>query len=141
MYEDKNLLYLLTIPECIEKIPIYSGNISSPQAFLEANDQMNFNASNNLLIAIGAESKKIDLNLKLRYPDFPWSEVAGLKDKLAHDYRGVDPEIIFSVIKDYLGEIKEVIISIISLLNPPKVVLNELLVNEYYKHNRYLIQN
>lgn len=140
MYDEKNLLYLLTILECIEKISIYSYNIQSPQDFLEANDQMNFNASNNLLIAIGEESKKIDLTLKSEFPLYPWSEVAGLRDKLAHDYRGLDPEIIFSVINDYLGGLKEVVISLISIMNPPHSLLNELLDNAYYKHIRYLIK-
>jgi uncharacterized protein with HEPN domain len=139
MFDEKNLLYLLTILECIEKISIYAKNIQSPQELLDANDQMNFNASNNLLIAIGEESKKIDSNLKSKFPEFPWSEVAGLRDKLAHDYRGVDPEIIFTVIKDYLDKLKEVIISMISLINPNREVLNELLNNDYYKHIRYLI--
>ena len=91
MFDEKNLLYLLNILERIEKISIYAKNIQSPQELLDANDQMNFNASNNLLIAIGEESKKIDSNLKSKFPEFPWSEVAGVRDKLAHDYRGVDP--------------------------------------------------
>jgi hypothetical protein len=41
MYESKNLLYLLTILECIEKVSIYSRDINTADEFLWANDQMN----------------------------------------------------------------------------------------------------
>ncbi len=141
MYDSKNLLYLLTILEAIEKISIYSNDFLNPLDLLQANDQMNFNACNNLLIAIGEESKKISLDLKSNFPDFPWNEVACLRNKLAHDYRGVDPDIIFSVIKDYLSELKNIIIEMVNMVNPDLHYLSQVLATDYYNHIRYLIKS
>lgn len=138
MSQIKNLLYLLTIAECIEKVFVYSNNIHSANDLLWANDQMNFNACTNLLIAIGEDSKKIDTNLKDDFPDFPWTEIAGMRNILAHDYRGIDPEIIFSVIKEYLDDLKKTVIAIIDIVDPDRIYIKEYLESPHYSHIKYL---
>ena len=64
MFSSKNLTYILTILEAIEKIFYYSKEFKDEEEFYFANKQLNFNASVNLLIAIGEENKKIDKELK-----------------------------------------------------------------------------
>ncbi|NOX47186.1 MAG: hypothetical protein GXO89_09440 [Chlorobi bacterium] len=61
MYSDKNLVFVLTILEAIEKIYIYSKDYDNAHDFWQSNNQMNYNASTSLLIAIGEETKKIDI--------------------------------------------------------------------------------
>ncbi|MCU0387209.1 MAG: DUF86 domain-containing protein [Chitinophagaceae bacterium] len=138
MYDSKNLLYLLTILECIEKVFIYSKDINTAEEFLWVNDQMNFNACTNLLIAIGEDSKKIDSELKENFPQFPWKDIAGMRNVLAHDYRGIDPEILFGVIREYINELKEIMISLVSLLHPDHNELKEYLNSPHYSHIQYL---
>ena len=53
MYNSKNLTYILTILEAIEKISYYSKEFEDEEEFYFANKQLNFNATVNLLIAIG----------------------------------------------------------------------------------------
>ena len=60
MFDSKNILYILTMLEAIEKIFIYSADFENEEEFYLANEQLNFNASVNLRIAIGEENKKID---------------------------------------------------------------------------------
>ena len=54
MLTDKknDLLYLLNILESIEKIRIYTANAQEVEVFYQLNDQLNFNASLNLLANI-----------------------------------------------------------------------------------------
>ena len=42
MYETKNLTYILTILESIEKIFLYTESIEGGESFLNPNNQMNF---------------------------------------------------------------------------------------------------
>lgn len=63
MYEKKNFTYILTILEAIEKIYLYTKAFQDADEFYQANDQMNFNACQALLLVIGEESKKINQDI------------------------------------------------------------------------------
>jgi uncharacterized protein with HEPN domain len=39
---------------------------------------------------IGEAVKKVPLRVRNRYPRIPWKEIAGMRDKLIHEYFGVD---------------------------------------------------
>ena len=54
---------------------------------------------------IGEASKKIPKSFKDKYADIPWRQIAGMRDKLIHDYFGVDLEIIWDVIQNRLPEL------------------------------------
>ena len=51
---------------------------------------------------MGEAAKKIPPPLRDKYPDIPWRKMTGLRDKLIHEYFGVDLEIIWQLIKDEL---------------------------------------
>lgn len=107
MYDDKNLIHIFTMLECCEKAWIYTENFDNPSDFIWANEQKELNAVISLFIAIGEESKKIDTNLKDSVKmDLSWSDIAGLRDKISHDYRGVDADILWIVIHKDLQKLK-----------------------------------
>ncbi|HOV14638.1 MAG TPA: DUF86 domain-containing protein [Spirochaetota bacterium] len=135
---NNDLVYIFTILEAIEKIFIYSDKFQDADSFYWENDQINFNATVNLLIAIGEEVKKINVDLKSEYPKIHWKEIGGLRDKIAHNYRGVDPNIIWSVIKTELPILKDVLISMIRKLEIDKNLMQEIIESPYYKHIKYL---
>lgn len=138
MYSEKNLVHILTILEAIEKAFIYSEDIHNADDFWLANDQMNFNACVSLLIAIGEESKKIDENLKNEYDVIQWKAIAGMRNILAHHYRGIDPGMAWDIIINDLPQLKKVTISMLPKLEYPKDMLLTALDSEYYKHLDYL---
>ena len=62
---------------------------------------------------IGEAAKNIPLAVKEKYPSLPWREMAGMRDKMAHDYFGVDLNIVWKTVKDSIPKIKSVIKTII----------------------------
>lgn len=44
---------------------------------------------------IGEATKRVSAELKSRYHDIPWKDVAGMRDKLIHDYFGVDLDAVW----------------------------------------------
>lgn len=138
MFSSRNLIYICTILECIEKIFIYSDGFSDATEFAWANNQLNFNGTWGLLLVVGEESKKIDSVLKSLYSQIPWSQMAGIRNYLAHDYRGVDVELVYKTSRISLGELKDVLIDMIDKVDYEQGALAEALNSPYYRHIQYL---
>jgi len=136
---NKNLISSLTILEAIEKILIYSSEYKSYSDFLWANDQKDFNATANLLIAIGEEVKNLDDNLKDRHPEISWTNIVGMRNIFSHNYRGIDAELVWNIINSDLIQLKDVFIKIIKELEVERAVLSSILSSQFYRHIRYLI--
>jgi len=50
---------------------------------------------------IGEATSKISNEVKLRYPEIPWIDIIGLRNRLMHGYFEVDLEILWNtIIKD-----------------------------------------
>ncbi len=138
MFSDKNLVYILTVLEAIEKLYIYSADFDNAHDFWQYNNQMNYNASTSLLITIGEETKKIDSALKNKFPEIHWKAISDLRNRLAHDYRGTDPDILWQIITEELNTLKQTLIEILSFVSFKKEMLEEALHSEYYKNIQYL---
>jgi uncharacterized protein with HEPN domain len=54
---------------------------------------------------IGEASKKIDAETKDKFFFIKWREMAKMRDKLIHDYFGVDYEIVWDVISNRIPEL------------------------------------
>lgn len=48
---------------------------------------------------IGEATKNISEPLKERYPQISWREISGMRDKLTHNYFGVDIDAVWDVVK------------------------------------------
>ena len=62
---------------------------------------------------IGEASKNLPIEIKTKYPEVPWDEMYLLRNKVSHEYFGIDYEIIWDVAKNYLPENKLQIDSIL----------------------------
>lgn len=58
---------------------------------------------------IGEASMKLSLKTKSKTPGIPWGSVSGMRNKMIHEYFGVDLEIIWQTIQESLPVFKKAI--------------------------------
>ncbi len=139
MFSSKNITYILTILEAIEKIFYYSKGFEDEEEFFYTNKQLNFNATVNLLIAIGEENKKIDDALKSS-DALSWKNISAMRDKISHNYRGIDESMVWDILQNYLPTLKKLLIEMLPKIQNYQTYVEEALKSEYYEDLHYLME-
>lgn len=62
---------------------------------------------------IGEAVRYISKDIRKSYPEIPWQDVAGMRDKLIHGYFGVDIEKVWDTAKDDLPVLKQQVLGIL----------------------------
>ena len=59
------------------------------------------------LEVIGEATKKIPADFKVKWNKIKWKNMAGMRDRLIHDYMGVNYSIVWDVVKNKIPELQE----------------------------------
>lgn len=107
------LLILEDIYACIETIETYTSNISFDQFI---NNRQTYEATLFNFHIIGEAASQIPKEFKEANPQVDWNDVKSFRNKLIHEYFGVNSQIVWDVIKFDLPELKT---QIGNLINQP----------------------
>jgi uncharacterized protein with HEPN domain len=58
---------------------------------------------------IGEAANQLPADFKARHPGVPWKQMAGMRNRLVHDYAGVDLEIVWEVVAKSLPQLERAI--------------------------------
>ncbi len=72
-------------------------------------DKKTVSAVTRELEVAGEACKQVPASVRDRYGDIPWSDIAGMRDKLIHFYFGVDMEIVWETVKSRVPQLMDLI--------------------------------
>jgi uncharacterized protein with HEPN domain len=98
-------VYLQHIRDALDDIVRYCG--SDRDAFFT--DRMRQDATLRKLEVIGQAVKNLSDRTKSLQPGIPWKQIAGLRDKVIHDYFSVNLEIVWAVVEKDLPKLRTAI--------------------------------
>ena len=98
-----NAVYLLNILDAIDQIEEYTSDLKKDD-FL--NNRLVQDAVVRNFEIIGEATKNLSPSFRKKYAKMPWKNMSGMRDKLIHNYMGVDWDIIWATVTDVLPDIK-----------------------------------
>ncbi len=63
---------------------------------------------------IGEASKNVPKEIRAKYKELPWTNMARMRDKITHFYFGIDYKVVWSVVKKELPAIEPALTKVLS---------------------------
>jgi len=95
MPKDKDVVRLRHMLDAARKAIEFTQGRS--RSDLDADEMLNL-ALIRLLEVIGEAAKSVSLDCCQSYPEIPWKQIAGTRDRLIHGYFDVDMDIVWEIV-------------------------------------------
>ena len=110
MSKRKISLYIDDINDSIKNIEKFTKGISFEEF---AKSRLLIDATVRNLEVIGEAARNISGEIRTKHPQIEWRDIVGMRNRIIHEYFGVDLEIIWKAVKEELPELKKQIRKII----------------------------
>jgi uncharacterized protein with HEPN domain len=111
MYKDRQAIdYLNDILESIEDIREFTDGMNY-DTFIK--DRKTMKAVVRSLEVIGEAAKNVPIPLKEGHTEIPWQEIIGMRNKITHEYFGIDLDIVWQSAQEDLSPLESAIKKII----------------------------
>lgn len=97
-------IYILHMIDSMDQISEYTDQIS--MAEFKENRLIQDAVVRNFEI-VGEAAKKVSIQTKKKFPHIPWKNMAGMRDKLIHNYMGVDLDAVWKTIEDIVPSMRK----------------------------------
>ncbi len=103
-------LLLEDIHEAAEKIQLYTKDLSFEEF---CNDNKTVDAVIRNFEIIGEASNFLTDEIKDKYSDVDWHRIRGFRNRIVHDYFGIDLQIVWKITNDQIPGLIEEIVKIL----------------------------
>lgn len=104
-------VYLKHILDSIEAIEGYTNNLGQEDFMQSVIKQ---DAVIRRISIIGEAVRNIPTDFRKQHITIPWKDIAGMRDKIIHNYIGVDIDLVWSVVKKDIPPLKKQIKNLLS---------------------------
>jgi len=109
--------YLDYVQDILDSIQDIESFVEGMTLELFSKDKKTINAVVRSLEVIGEATKNIPNAVKEKYPDIPWKKMAGMRDKMIHEYFGIDFEMLWKTVKEDIPPLR---VAVRKLIKTPK---------------------
>ncbi len=113
MRSDNPLFRLADVLENIERIRTYTENYTFERFFGDPKCQ---DAVERCLLRISEAARKLQGVAEVLAPDQPWSDIRAVGNVLRHDYDTVNPNVIWHIVENDLGPLRQAVEKAIGVL-------------------------
>lgn len=103
-------VYIEDIIDAIDSIETYTKGLTY-ESFVS--DRKTIDAVIRNFEVIGEATKNVPLSVRRKYPQVPWRDMAGMRDKLIHGYFGVQLEVVWKTIKERLPAVRPLLVDVL----------------------------
>ncbi len=111
---EKDEAYLKHTLEAIESIEKYTSSFSK-EDFIKSEHKLTQDAVVREFEIIGEAVGRLSDEIKKQEPNLPWREIAGMRNKLIHEYFGVDLAVVWKTVEADLPVLKSAILKLLNL--------------------------
>lgn len=104
---DQDKLFIQHILDSILSIEEYTQNVSKEDFVSKKENKMMRAAVIREFEVIGEAVKNLSEEIKKSYPDLPWRDIANMRNKLIHEYFGVNMKVVWGAIKEDLPMLRQ----------------------------------
>jgi len=98
--------YLMDLVEAMDKMEQFTRSLTYEDF---KKDEKTIFAVIRALEIMGEAAKKIPAGARKKYKRIPWKQIAGMRDKLIHEYFGVNIQVIWKTVKEDIPLVKPII--------------------------------
>ncbi len=103
MKKNEDILFLYDVLDAVKRIETYVQGVSK-DIFFE--NLMMQDAVMHQIEIIGEASNRISEVFQYEHPELPWMQMRAIRNKIVHDYRGIELEIIWDTVNNDLPGLK-----------------------------------
>ena len=103
-------LYILDMLQAIDEVNEFVADIPNAEALV--NNKEKYKAVLMNFIILGEASRNIFEEVRINHPEVEWKDVMNMRNKLVHEYFGVDNKVVWDAIKKNFPELKNILAKI-----------------------------
>ena len=104
----RDTLYASHVLECIRRL---EENTSAGYGAFIASHTLQDAVLRNVQ-TMSEATQRLSPEIKARYPDVPWAEIAAFRNVVVHNYLGIDLRLVWSVVQQDVPELKRAMVNI-----------------------------